>query len=110
MDVIIWLILTILSVFFTLLMVFLEDYDRIYGFGLVISIVATFGWIVAGLSAIDLTDTTAGYNASSAAMELFVVHYDSSWLITIFYLLLSIFPFLMILKKIPETWKMEKKE
>ena len=105
MEIIIWMILTILAVFLTLLMVFLEDYQGIYGFGLVISIIALIGWVVAGLAAVDLTETTVIYNPDTSSVEQVTTHHGLSWIITIFYLLLSIFPFLMILKKIPETWE-----
>lgn len=110
MEIMVWLILTILAVFFTLLMVFLEDYKNIYGFGLVISIIAFLSWIVAGLAAVDLSETSVMMNPSTYVMTEHTVHYEGSWVITFFYLLLSIFPLLMILKKIPETWKMEREE
>lgn len=105
MDIIIWLILTICAVFFTVLMLTVEDYVEIKGFGLVIAIVCLIFWLVAGLSAIDLTNTVAVFDGSDVVE--YTVHYDNSYLILLFYVLAGIFPFIMILKKIPETWDVD---
>jgi hypothetical protein len=108
MDVIIWLVLTALSLFFTLIMIALEDYENIYGFGLVISIISCISWIIAGLSVVDLTSLQYVY-IDGVPVE-YMIHYSNSWVISIFYILASIFPFLNILKRIPETWKFNKKD
>lgn len=102
MDIIIWLILTICAVFFTVLMLTVEDYVEIRGFGIVIAIVCLIFWLVAGLSAIDLTQKSYIFDGSTVSE--YTIHYDNSWLILLFDVLAGIFPFLIILKKIPETW------
>jgi len=105
MEVIIWLILTICAAFFTVLMLTVEDYVEIKGFGIVIAIVCLIFWLVAGLSAVDLTSTFVGYDGSSIVEH--TVHYEYSWLILLFDVVAGIFPFLIILKKIPETWDVD---
>lgn len=110
MDIVIWLVLTFIAIILTFLMIALEDYKSIYGFGLVLSIICLVGWIIAGLSAIDISETTLVFNGTSGVIETQVIYHNNSWIITLFYLMLSIFPLLMILKKIPETWKMKEEE
>lgn len=102
MDVLIWIILTICAVFFTILMLTVEDYVEIRGFGIVIAIVCLICWMIAGLSAIDLTNTMVSYDGTDVVE--YTIHYANSWVITLFNILAGIFPFLIILKKIPETW------
>jgi len=106
MDIMIWLVLTIIAVFFTVLMLTVEDYVEIKGFGIVIAIVCLIFWLVAGLSAIDLTNTAVAYDGSSVVE--YTIHYANSWVIMLFSILAGIFPFLIILKKIPETWEVDK--
>ena len=102
MDIMIWIILTICAVFFTILMLTVEDYIEIRGFGIVIAIVCLICWLVAGLSAIDLTNTVAAFDGTEVVEH--TIHYENSWVIMLFNILAGIFPFLIILKKIPETW------
>ena len=102
MDIIIWLILTICATFFTALMLVIEDYTEIKGFGLVLAIVSLIFWIVVSLTSISLSQTyliTAG-----GVIEERVVTYPNTWPIALFFALASIFSLLMVLKKIPETW------
>lgn len=106
MDILIWIILTIVAVFFTILMLVVEDFVEIRGFGLVVAIACLVLWLVAGLSAVDLSLTTAVYNGSSFVEH--TVHYENSWVILFIHILAGIFPFLIILKKIPETWDVDK--
>jgi len=106
MDILIWIILTICAVFFTILMLTVEDYVEIKGFGIVIAIVCLIFWLVAGLSAIDLSLTTVAFDGSDIVE--YTIHYENSWVIMLFNILAGIFPLLIILKKIPETWEVDK--
>jgi len=106
MDLIIWIVLTVCSLFFTVLMLTVEEYHDIKGFGLVIAIVCLIFWIVTGLLAINLTSTNIYYDGSTIIEQ--TVTYADTWPITLFYILAGIFPFLIILKKIPETWEVDK--
>ena len=102
MDILIWIILTICAVFFTILMLTIEDFIEIKGFGIVLAIIALLFWIVAGLSAINLTITNLVVMEGS--VQEYTATYPDTWPITLFYILASIFPLIMILKKIPEVW------
>lgn len=102
MDILIWIILTICAVFFTILMLTIEDFLEIKGFGLVLAIISLIFWIVAGISAINLTTTNLVLTGGS--IQEYTITYPNTWPITFFYILASIFPLIMILKKIPEVW------
>ena len=97
-----------LSAFFTLLTIFIEDYTEIKGFGLVLAVISVVLWLVAGVSAVDLTSTTMSFNGTIT--EEYIIHYPLSWVISLVYMLISIFPFIMILKSIPDSWKKVKEE
>jgi len=107
MDILIWIVLTICSIFFTILMLAVEDYIEIKGFGLVIAIVCLIFWLVTGLSAINLTNTFVTIYDTSVTEH--VVTYSDTWPIALFFVLAGIFPFLIILKKVPETWDVEER-
>lgn len=85
-----------------MLMLTVEDYIEIRGFGIVIAIVCLIFWLVAGLSAITLTNTVVSFDGS--ALVEHTITYQNTWPIMFFYVLAGIFPLLIILKKIPETW------
>lgn len=107
MDILIWIILTILTVFFTILMLALEDYGEIKGFGLVLAIVSLLSWVIVGILAVNLT-----YTSSIVVNGSIVDHtitYPDTWPIAFFYCLFGIFSLLMILKKIPDVWPGVKK-
>lgn len=102
MDILIWIVLTILAVFFTILMLAVEDYGEIKGFGIVLAIVSLLSWIIVGLLAINLT-----YTSTIVVNGIIVDHtitYPSTWPIAIFYCLFGIFSLLIVLKKIPDVW------
>ena len=102
MDIILWIILTICAVFFTVLSITLKDYPDIRGFSLVLAIISLISWIVAGFAAIDLTTTYVVLEGTT--IYEYTTHYVNTWPITFFYILASIFPLLLILKQIPEVW------
>jgi len=103
MDIILWIILTICAVFFTVLTITLKDYPDIRGFSLVLAIISLISWIVAGLSAIDLTTTYVVLEEGNTIIE-HTTHYADTWPITLFYIFASIFSLLMIIKQIHITW------
>lgn len=102
MDILIWLILTICATFFTALMLVIEDFSEIKGFGLILAIVSLIFWIIVAITSISLSQT---YLVTVAgAIQEHTVTYPDTWPIAFFFALASIFSLLMILKKIPETW------
>lgn len=104
MDVILFILLTFCCVFFTLLTIVLEDYLDIRGFGLVLAIMSVVFWIGTGISAINITSTEVLYDVTIGEIVEHTITYDATWPITILFCLASIFPLLLVLKKIPETW------
>lgn len=104
MDILIWIVLTICAIFVTVLMLTLEDYAEIKGFGLVLAIVSFTSWVVCGLLAVTLTYTEAVYDATAATIVEYTITYADTWPIAFLFIGISIFPFLIMLKKIPETW------
>lgn len=102
MDITIWIVLTICAVFFTVLMLSIEDFVEIRGFGLVLAIMSLLFWIVAGIVVVDLSTTYLVLTGGS--IQEYTIVYPNTWPIALFYILASIFPFIMILKKIPEVW------
>jgi hypothetical protein len=102
MDIVIWLILTICAVFFTALMLVIEDFSDIKGFGLVIAIVSLIFWITVGVSSINLSQTFLITTGGTITEQ--TVYYANTWPLAFFFALASIFSLMMILKKIPETW------
>ena len=102
MDILIWIILTILTVFFTIIMLALEDYGEIKGFGIVLAIVSLLSWLTVGILAINLTYTTTIVVNGNIVDH--TITYSDTWPIAFFYCLFGIFSLLMVLKKIPEVW------
>lgn len=102
MDILIWVMLVICAIFFTILMLVIEDFSEIKGFGLVLAIASLIFWIVVSLTSITLSQT---YLVTiSGTVQEQTVTYPNTWPIAFFFALASIFSLLMVLKKIPETW------
>lgn len=108
MDLYIWGTLVIAAILFTVLMLVLEDYAEIRGFGMVLAIISLIFWVVVALTSIDLS-TTYVVIVSDAVQE-YTVRYPDTWPLALFFALASVFSLIMILKKIPETWPEVAKE
>ena len=102
MDIIIWLTLLICAVFFTALMLMIEDFVEIRGFGLLLAIISLIFWIIVAITVISLSQTFIV--VINGVVDERIVYYLDTWPLAFFFSLASIFSLIMILKKIPETW------
>lgn len=102
MDILIWIILIVIAVFFTVLMLIIEDYTEIRGFGLVLAIFDFILWAIVGITAIRLSQSFMVVISDVATEQ--ITYYSNTWPLAFLFIFPSFFCVLMVLKKIPETW------
>jgi hypothetical protein len=100
--------LTFLVLIITILSILIVEMKDIEEFSLILAVMSLVLWISIGIAAISITSTTTTYDGSAIVDHVYT--YPDTWIISFVYCMISIFPFLLIIKRVPESWNEKKTE